>query len=107
MNTEEIITIIAEEIASWKQKEFEADDSEKYKYHGAMCELMRLSGRPDQITTEYLREQWKESRRRSKVSEIENRELDLIARNRAVKACDAIAVLAKRISALDTNSKKQ
>lgn len=105
MNTEEIKSIIAENITYWQKK---ADDSEEgYKHHGAVCELMHLSGKPELITPEYLREQWKEKKKRANTSEFENRTFDLMARNRAVKACDAIAALGRQIVELDKKSKRQ
>ena len=101
-NIEQVKNILAEELGYWNNlKKNEADPTEKTKLHGACCELLMYAGKPELITAEYLRERYKAVLLRSKTPDLKNRELDLIARNRAVKVCMAIARLGKKIKILE------
>lgn len=103
---EQIKDIIAEELGHWARlHSAETDPEEKIKLHGAVCELLMYAGFPDKITADYLRDQYKIRLERSKTPALSNRDLDLTARNRAVKACAAIIKLGRRIAALDKKTK--
>lgn len=99
--SEQIKEIIADEIRALNEKRAVASEDEEYKIHGAVCWLMMISGRPEAITLEKLREEYEYQKERSKKSEFKNRALDLAARNRAVKICHAAISLGKRIRQLD------
>lgn len=102
IRSDEVKEIIAEEIALWTEKhKAEPDAKEKIKIHGAISLLMVLAGIPGQITREFLINEYNYYKRRAENAEIRDRELDLIARNRAVKSCEAIVSLGKRIVELD------
>lgn len=99
---ESIKKIIAEELGHWNRlHRDEKNQDEKTKLHGACCELLMYEGFPERITTEYLRGQYRMALGRTKNLELKDRELDLVARNRAVKVCAAITKSGKRIKALD------
>ena len=104
--SEKVKEIIAEEIFSWKMKHKEVSISEQIKIRKAINVLMLLSGKPDEVTVGSLRKEYGMHKKRSETAELPDRELDIIARNRAAKACKAIAVLGKRIKELDEGNKK-
>ena len=100
--SDKVIEIIADEISIWAGRhKAEPNGKEKIKIHGAICTLMVFSGIPSQITREFLLQEHKFYKERAENGETKDRELDLIARNRAVKSCEAIVSLGKRIVELD------
>jgi len=99
---EETKNIIAAELGYWTRKrEDEKDLDEKIKLHGACCEIMMYAGFPDKITADYLRGRYKIRKARADSPDLPDRALDLVARNRAVKACAAIIKLGKKINELE------
>jgi len=104
--TELVKDILSEELRYWnKLRAAEKNPEERIKLHGACCEILMYAGFPERITTEYLREQYRTKIARTKNPAIKSRELDLIARNRAVKVCAAIARLGNRIKSIDKKAK--
>ena len=108
IRSEKVKEIIAEEISLWTERhKAEPDGKEKIKIHGAISLLMVLSGIPNQITREFLLQEYKYYKRRAENAEIKDRELDLIARNRAVKSCEMLVSLGKKIAELEATLDKQ
>lgn len=104
---DQIKELIAQEIGFWNRLRSEAEPEEKVKIDGAISELLMYAGHPEEITSDYLRERYRQKQARIKNPEIKNRELDLLARNRAVKAKAAIERLGKAVAAIDKTTTKE
>ena len=106
---EQVKDILSEELHHWMvRKSFLCwTPEEKTKLHGACCELMMYAGFPEKITAEYLRERYRMKIGRTKKAATKNHETDLVARNRAVKACAAIQRLGIRIKIMEESIDKR
>ena len=99
--SEKVKAILSDEISYWQKRKAEAVGDEVVKIRGAIEFLMMKSGKPETITAEALREEFKLQKVRAGTAEFKDREFDLIARNRAVKICEAVIRLGKIIVSLD------
>lgn len=97
----DIESLIADEIAKWEAEASVASESERIKIHGAVSLLSVLAGIPKQITAEFLRNEYKYYKERAEHPCTKDRELAIINQNRAVKSCEAIVRLGKRVVELD------
>lgn len=97
--------LINSELDYWRKKKRESTGEESVKIDGAIAELLHYE--PENVNRDYLAKRYKRKLKRSKTPRLKNRALDLIARNRAVKACESIARLGRKVSELDKTKEGQ
>ena len=91
--------IIAEERSYWEQQESGADPNEQYKFGGATRLFAWLKWKPR--TLKDLRAEHAVHKERAAEEKLSDRDLDIMARNRAVFSMKAIQRLGKRLKEVD------
>jgi hypothetical protein len=100
--SEKVKEIISEEISHWVQLQSKADMEGRYHMGLAVSLLMRWAGKPELITPDKLRTEYKNQRHRANTAELPDAKLDTDARKRAAYACDMVERLGKLIIKIDT-----